>query len=109
MDNVITAKGYLGSITFDGKFVTVISTSRVAGKGAKRVPLSAIVAIEVKPAGFGTRGFLRIETAGQQGRVYRSAQKRTKAAFENENAVLFNRKTQADFLALRDAIEDALI
>jgi hypothetical protein len=105
------AAGYTGQIDFDGTFVTITRrgfTARTSvGKGAKRIPLVSITAVQMKPAGPVAHGFIEFSIGG--GNEARSGfGGQTASAFGNENAVVFKRKQQPEFEALRDEIEGAI-
>jgi len=107
----ITAKGHNGTVHFDGKFVTIERTGGLArlsvGKGEKRIPVKSITAVQWKPPGVLTNGYIEFTVTG--GNEARSrAGVATAQAVANENAVLVTRKQADDFLALRRAVEDAI-
>lgn len=111
MAEPIVAKGVTGTITFDGRMVTISHSGIVgrmtAGKGEKRVPVSSIAGVEWKPPGFGVRGFLRITVPGGIERTSRVG-KRTEDAAKDENSVVFSKTQRPDFERIRTAIEDAI-
>lgn len=107
----ITAKGVNGTVTFDGRMVTISHSGALgrmtAGKGEKRVPVSSIAAVEWKPHGFGVRGFIRLTIPGGVERTSRVG-KRTVDSEKDENSVVFGKTQLADFERVRAAIEDAI-
>lgn len=107
----ITAKGINGTVTFDGRMVTIshsgVMGRMTAGKGAKRVPVSSIAAVEWKPPSFGVRGFLRLTIPGGIERTSRVG-KRTEDAAKDENSVVFGKTQLADFERVRAAMEGAI-
>lgn len=107
----ITAKGVTGTITFDGRMVTInhstVMGRLTAGKGEKRVPISSIAGIEWKPPGMGVRGFIRFTIPGGIERTSRLGH-RTQEAARDENAVLFGRTQVGEFEQMRNAIERAI-
>ncbi len=105
-------KGYLGGvIKFDGRMVVIQrkGLSRLTiGKGEKRIPVRSISSVQLKPAGFAVNGYIQFSLAG--GNEVRSQFGRaTMDATADENSVVFTKKQQPEFEALRDAIEDAIL
>ena len=111
MDLPIFAKGVNGTVTFDGRFVTIARTGLAArgtiGKGVKRFPVTSIVAIQWKPPGLGVHGFVAFTLPGGMERTSRFGSQSFDAA-KDENAVLVAKGQQKKFLALRDAVEAAM-
>lgn len=107
----IQAKGVSGTITFDGKIINIersgILGRGTVGKGTKRFPATKLSSIQIKPAGPLMNGYIEFSLPG--GTEARSSfGHATAQAGRNENAVVFTRKQQPDFLALRDAIESVI-
>ncbi|MGH3501211.1 MAG: DUF4429 domain-containing protein [Nocardioidaceae bacterium] len=110
-DQTLCAKGRGGTVTFDTRFVTIIRRGVLArmsyGKGEKRIPVARINAVQWKPAGVVVNGFIQFTIAG--GNEVRSAfGRQTIDASRDENSVIFTRKQQPAFAALRDAIDETL-
>lgn len=107
----ITAKGYLGAqITFDGRTVEIARKGLAAlsgGSGSKRIPVRAITAVQLKPAGVLTNGFIQFTIAGGN-EVRAQWGRQTFDAAGDENSVIFRRKDTAQFEELRAAVEDAI-
>jgi len=107
----ITAKGVNGTVSFDGRMVTITHSGvlgrMTAGKGEKRIPVSSIAGVEWKPPGLGVRGFLRLTVPGGIERTSRVG-KRTQDAAKDENSIVFGKTQLADFERVRTAIEDAI-
>lgn len=105
----ITAKGRNGTLTFDGQFVTISRGMMSAqGRGEKRIPLTAIQAVQLKEATTLMQGFLALTING--GREVGSRRgSQVQDAFKDENAVIFLKKANADMLAFRDAVEAAIV
>lgn len=105
------AVGQTGTITFDGQFVTIsregIRAKAMFGKGDKRIPLRSITAVQFKPAGALTQGFIQLTISGGSDKTAMRGG-RTQQAFTDENSVVFLKKSQADFEAVRDAIDEAI-
>jgi Domain of unknown function (DUF4429) len=77
------------------------------GKGERRIPISEVSAVELKPAGPVANGCIEFATAGSietQSGLGQQAPRATK----NENSVAFTRRQAAAFEALRDAAEEAI-
>lgn len=109
---IVEAKGHNGQIRFDGQFVTITRKGFLArstvGKGEKRIPLSSITAVQLKPAGAVTNGFIQLTIPG--GNERRSTfGRQTSDATHDENSVVFTKKHQPEFVALRAAIEQAMV
>jgi len=76
------------------------------GKGEKRIPVRAIAAIQLKPAGM-VRGFIQFTVpGGNEGRSRFGSQ--SVDAAKDENSVLFTFSQQPAFEQLRSAIEQAI-
>jgi hypothetical protein len=105
--DVITAKGYNGTVTFDGRAITISRTGlgRLAsGASDKMIPLRSVTAVQLKPAGMLKNGYIAFTIPGGQevgGGTYQAA--------KDENAVIFTKQQAADFDALRAAVNEALL
>lgn len=111
MTTTQTAKGYNGTVEFDGQFVTIIRKGffgRVSvGKGTKRIPVSQITAVQWKQPGAIMNGFIEFSLAG--GNESKSTfGHQTVDAANNENAVIVTKKEAKDFEPLRAEIESAI-
>lgn len=108
---MLTAHGHMGAtITFDGQWVTITrhGAQRLThGRGEKRLHIGQISAVQLKPPGVLSNGFIQFTINGG---MERQAQKggRTMQAAQDENSVIFTSKTAAQFTQLRQAIEDAI-
>lgn len=105
------AEGYNGQVEFDGQFVTILRQGVVArstlGKGGKRIHVSQISAVQIKPATHMVRGFIQLTIlGGVEGRSRSGRQ--TKDAMQDENTVVFSHKHQAAFEPLCAEIERAI-
>ena len=90
------------TITHKGFFARATS-----GKGEKRIPISEVRAVELKPAGPVVNGCIEFAIAG--GIEARSRlDHQTPRAAKNENSVIFTQRQAAAFEALRDAAEEAI-
>ena len=105
-------KGRGGEIEFDGHFITIRHTGALGrmsvGKGDKRIPITSITAVQIKPAGAMVNGYIQFTLPG--GNEKRSGfGKQTIDAAGDENSVIFTKNQEEDFLKLRDAVEKAMI
>ncbi len=106
-----TAQGVNGTVEFDGQFVTIKREGALArmsqGRGEKRIAVRQITAVQMKPPGVMTNGFIQFTIGGG---VERQAAKgsRTINAASDENSVIFKKSQQADFEAVRAEIEQAI-
>jgi hypothetical protein len=108
---VLEAVGANGQLAFDGATVTItrngVMGRLTAGKGEKRIPVRSITAVQWKPPGRLTRGFIQFTIIG--GSESRSmAGRRTADAAKDENSVLFGSRQVEAFEAIRDAIDAAI-
>ena len=105
-------KGHNGTVTFDGNFVTIVRKGGLAritvGKGDKRIPLHSVTSVQIKPAGAMVNGYIEFTMSGgdESNSKFGSA---TIDAVKNENAVIFTKKQMPEFLALREAVEQAMV
>jgi len=105
-------KGYNGQAGFDGTFVTIAREGFRArmsiGKGVKRIPLSAITSVQLKPAGASMLGFIQVSLpGGNEARSRFGSQSAT--ANRDENSVTFTKRQQPGFEKLRAEIERAIV
>lgn len=108
---IIKATGRVGaSARFDGHQVALTRSGysrAVTGKGTRVIPVTQIAAVEWKPAGRITDGFIRFVVAGAVARRSRFGSQSNDARFD-EWAVPFWRKAQPEFERLRDAVQAAI-
>lgn len=111
MSETVTANGRNGQVTFDGKTVTIAREGAAArashGRGEKSIPVRQITAVQFKPNALTTVGFIQFTIPGDESRRV-SKGRRTMDAAKDENAVLFSRKAEPEFVALRDAVRAAI-
>lgn len=105
-------KGRGGEIEFDGNFITIRHTGALGritvGKGDKRIPITSIIAVQVKPAGAMVNGYIQFTIpGGNEKRAGFGTQ--TIDAAGDENSVIFTKNQEEDFLKLRDVVEKAII
>jgi Domain of unknown function (DUF4429)/Short C-terminal domain len=103
----VSAKGFDGTVSFDGRAVTISRSgfnARVQhhGGGSTVIPIERVSAVEFKPLGV-QRGRITIVTAGA---VQRKGGIRSHA--DDPMSVEFLRRGD-DFKAVRDAINEALM
>lgn len=106
-----TAKGHSGTVTFDGRFVTISREGALAravhGKGEKKIPLRSVSAVQWKEPNALVNGFIQFTIVGGTERTGGKGS-RTVEAGRDENSVVIT-KAQADAMrAVKDEIEDAL-
>jgi len=109
--DTITAKGRNGQVTFDGKTVTIQREGAAArathGRGDKMIALRQISAIQLKPVSLMTSGYIQFTVPGELSNN-KGKGGRTIDAAKDENAVLFLKKQEPEFVALRNAIQTAI-
>lgn len=104
------AKGYTGTVEFDGQFVTIKRTGMARftiGKGDKRFHVRNVSAVQLKPAGPMVNGFIQFTIPGGNEQRSRFGSQTHNAA-RDENSVIFTRKQQPAFEQLRSAVEAAI-
>lgn len=111
MSEVMKVEGHTGTVYFDGSTIRIERKKALgrlsAGKGEKIIPLAAITSVQVKPAGAMVNGFIQFTVPGGiEGRGGFGSQ--TFDAVADENSIIFRKKSQAAFEALRDAVQHAL-
>lgn len=108
-EDVFIAPGTNGYATFDGHFVALerVGMARLTvGKGSKRIAITSITGVQLKPAGAFTNGFIQFTVPG--GSERRSAfGSQTLDAVKDENSVVFQKGDEPAFLKLREMIEQA--
>jgi hypothetical protein len=106
---MIEAAGTGGQLAFDGQYVTITRNGFLArathGRGDKKIPITAISAVQWKPAGI-TNGFLQLSIGGADRQAAKGG--RTMNAAKDENSVVFTKKQQPAFEQLRTALEQAI-
>jgi hypothetical protein len=105
---VVYAQGHNGKVTVDTEtgWVTIERTG--LGKvghagGERRIPIRSITAVQVRPAGRMSNGFIRFAVPGTP-----EARGGAPSANRDEYAVLFTRKQADQFQAVRVAVEQAM-
>lgn len=101
-DQTITVKGVNGTLSFDGKLVT-ITRKGFGNKGQKVVPVRSVGSIQIRPATMLVNGFIQLSVAGEISRTA-GGRGRLQDAANDENAVIFTKKQTPDFEAFRDAV-----
>lgn len=110
-EDIITAKGYDGQVSFDGRTVTITRNGFVArtthGHSTKTLPLSQIAGVQLRRTSIVSFGSIEFTVPGGRENNSRLG-RQSKDASKNENAVQFTQKTQPQFEALHAAITEAL-
>lgn len=100
-----------GFVRFDGSFVHIqhsgVLSRMTVGKGAKRIPVHQLTAIQIKPAGAIMSGYIQFTIAGAVERRAEFARQSFDAA-SDENSIMFTKDEQPAFERLRDAVESAI-
>jgi hypothetical protein len=97
------AKGHNGQITIEGDWLTIgrKGLGRLGhSKGDRRIPLTQITAVQVRPAGPIANGFIKFSLPGSP-----ELRGGLSNATQDENAVIFTRKQQPEFEAVRAYVE----
>lgn len=105
------ARGHSGTLLFDGAFITISvdqhQKSMAVPMGEKRIPLSAVSAVQWKsPSGL-VAGFIAFTVPGGNERTSKLGSSTTNAV-KDENSVVFRKDVEDKFTALRNAIETAI-
>ena len=108
---MIEAKGHNGTVRFDGQTVIIaregIAARLTHGGGEKHILIGQISAVQLKMPGALTNGFIQFSLPGAvEGHAAKGH--RTAEAGKDENSVLFTPKQKGDFVAVRDAVEQAI-
>jgi hypothetical protein len=110
-DGEIVAKGYNGQVHFDGSFMTIARKGVLArasvGKGEKRIHISHISSVQLKPAGPIMNGFISFSLSGGNEKSSRFGSQ-TADAVKDENSVVLLRKHTPGMERMRAAIENAI-
>lgn len=112
MTDVLVANGRNGQVHFDGRTVTITREGFAArathGRGEKSIPLRHIAAVQFKPVALLTTGYIQFTVPGELASTRRSKGSRTIDAASDENSVIFLKKQQPEFEALKDAVRSAI-
>ncbi len=104
------AHGILGSVAFDGQWVTI--TKRGMGqtmKGARRLSVSQISSITFKPATALHHGYIQFTVAGAPAAaVRRSGLAAGRPSREDRDSLSFAKSKNSDFRQLQEAVESAI-
>ena len=111
MAGTITAKGRNGQVSFDGKTVTITREGFAArathGRSEKSIPLRQIAAVQFKPVSMLTTGYIQFTVPGEM-TTSKAKGSRTFDATKDENSVVFLKKQEEEFHALKQAIQSAI-
>lgn len=108
----VAARGKSGQIRFDGRTVTItrdgLRGRTIHGRGEKSIPLSQIAGVQFVPWTW-TKGwgYLSLTVPGSI-ESQRKHRRGVDDALHDENAVVFSKRQQPEFKALRDALSAAL-
>lgn len=99
-------------VSFDGSIVVISkdpgwTMGKMVNRPEVRIPLGTIDQVEYEAAGMATPGWLRFLTGGGRARGGLKHQ-RFEQIKGDPQAITFKRKQEADFIKVRDAIEQAL-
>ncbi len=112
MAESLAAHGRNGQVYFDGNTVTIKRegfAARVShGRGDKSIPVRHISAVQFKPVTLMTVGFIQFTVPGEIATTTAQKGARGMDAAADENSVLFTKKQQPEFIALRDALQSAM-
>lgn len=94
------ASGINGQLELAGDLLLIkregiLAKAAFFGKGEKAIKVGALTSVELKPAGWLSRGFVHFVFSGSK-----TLDGNLDAASKNENAVIFSKKQQGDFEAL---------
>lgn len=111
MDEPLVVKGHSGTVSFDGRMITISRTGFLAratvGKGEKQIPLAHVTAVQFKPAGPVVNGFIQFTVGGGNERRSQFG-RQTRSAGSDENSVVFHYRQREAFEALRDVVQSAM-
>lgn len=99
---MVTARGHLGSVTFDGALVRVEKKMR----GTQTIPLANIAAVSIENAGIGMRA-IRFSVAGGSVAGQSVAMGSHKDFASDPFALTFKKKAMSEFEALIENINAA--
>ena len=105
----LSAKGQNGTtVSFDGRFVTITRGMMSGqGRGEKRIATGSINAVQFKKAGKLGRGFISFTVGGGDEKASKIGGQ-IQSAWKDENSAVFLSTSNADFEAIRDAVEAAM-
>lgn len=107
---MIKAAGQGGQIAFDGQYVTITREGFLGrathGRGEKKLHISSISAVQWKPPGALTNGFIQMSIGGADRQAAKGH--RTMDASKDENSVIFTKKQMPEFEKLRAALDAAI-
>ena len=107
---MLTATGPTGSITFDGRFVTLNRTrSNFVDRGSREIPIGQISGTQWKNATMFLSGHLKLLIPGSTERQVGQSGAFKSDILRDPNAIVFGRKHQSAFEKVRTAISQAII
>lgn len=108
---MIEVQGHTAHVSFDGWQIVITRAGwRGAvghGRGEQVIPIGAVQAVQWKPAGLLTNGYIAFTVAGGQ-QISAGPGSRTVAAVRDPNAVVFTRRQRAGFERLKQAVRAAV-
>jgi hypothetical protein len=94
-------------LSYEGGVITIERLSGISksvfGAGATSIPVGQVNSVEWREPNWRGAGYIRFAVAGSQSAATPTPVNR------DRNAVLFSKKQRKEFLALRDAIQTALV
>jgi hypothetical protein len=107
---MLSATGPTGSITFDGRFVTLNrARSSFVDRGSREIPIGQISGIQWKDASLLMSGHLKLLIPGSTERQVGQSGAFKSDILRDPNAIVFGRKHQPAFEKIRAAINQAII
>lgn len=107
----MTAKGWNGSVSFDGQMVTIRRDTLVGrftmGRSEKRVPVASLTAVQLRRANVVVNGFIQFSFPGAEERND-TRRRSASGAARDENTVVFLPWHNDRFARVREAIEAAM-
>ena len=107
---MVEVQGILGSIIFDGRWVTITKRGQsVTMKGVWKLELSQISSITLKPATRLYHGYIQFTVPGTSAApVLKSGLAAGRPSREDRDSLSFSHKNNDDFLKLQEAVEAAI-
>lgn len=105
---MLTVQTRSGTITVDNEFFTITRTRMQAfgtdaARGERRIPIDMISAVQLRPPGLATAGFLQLRLAGGM-----ETKGGTWNSLKDENAVQFDKRQQKQIEQVRDFVESRI-
>ena len=101
------AVGIGGQVTVDQDWVTIdrkgAAAKMIRGSGQKRIPLASVTAVDIKEPG-ATNGYITFSILGGS-----ASPKGIQLAQKDENSVVFSRNHVAEFMAVKQLVEQRIL